>query len=345
VGVYLLDGFLQPNARHKEFIDHLKAIELYSSSIGIEKIYLVSGHGENIEDCPFEYFYLDYNLRLLVNSYKVKELPRHNNDNNKFLFLTGMPDRPNRIGLLSRYYDRKLLDQAEWSFFAPWTNTDKLWCRNYLNHYTDQQFNQFLTDCERSFDTRYQTAKAFYGGHGGESDVIWHDVVDIDWVKDPTYIDSKVYSATAFSVISEGPNFWNKDNFFITEKTWRTILHRHSFIFAGEPDQFRYIKQLGYRTFENYMLIKDYAYIEDENTRLDAVVTNTKYFLETYNQHAESILADLEYNYNRFFYHVEKQNNLLDTFKNELRVPEDDIKFYFESTGYNNIIRRIPDGF
>lgn len=344
IGIYLLDGFLQPKARHKEFISHLNEIKDYAKQLGIDEVYLVSGQGEHIDDCPFKYFFFDYNVRMVFNSYKdLNALPHYNPKNEKFLFLTGMPDRPNRIGLLSKYYDAGLLNFSEWTFFAPWTAVDKTWCREHLSRYNDQEYETFLKDCERSFDNRYETAKPFYGSYtSGNADVVWHDVVDTDWVQAPAHIDSSVYANTLFSVISEGPNYWHNDNDFATEKSWRTFLHRHPFIFAGHPDQFRYLKTLGYKTFEEYLPIKDYAYIEDEDTRLTAVVENTKYLL-AHREHDDAIRADTEHNYNVFFKHVEAQHNLYKHFKDNLGIPQSDIDYYFDKIGYTQLIRRIPN--
>lgn len=346
VGLYLLDGFLQPKQRYKEFISHLTQIKDYSCTIGIKKIILVSGHGENLENCPFDFFFLDFNLRMLINSYPdLNSLPNFSPENIKFLFLTGMPNRPNRIGLLSKFYDKSLLIDAHWSFFSPWTPADQIWCREYLKHYTDEQYEKFLNECERSFDHRYHTCKPYYGSYTStETSIIWYDVVKTDWAQAPTHIDSKVYKDTLFSVISEGPNFWTEDYNFITEKTWRTFLHRHPFIFAGHPDQFDYIKTLGFKTFEEYLLIKDYAYIKNENQRLDAIVKNTEYWLKNIKNNLSSIEKDIEYNYQMFFNHVKKQNEILKFLEYDLNVSSDEIKLYSGIKGYTDLIRRIPDG-
>lgn len=347
IGIYLMDGFLQPSVRYNEFLKHLNEIKTYAESSGIKEIYLVSGQGEELEGLPFEYFFYDYNVRMTINSYKhdLENLPRYNPKNKKFLFLTGMPNRANRIGLLGKFYDNDLLKNAEWSFFSPWAPEDKKWCRDHMHCYTDEQYEKFLNDCERAFDSRYETAKPYYGSYTSEdTKVVWHDVKETDWIKAPSHIDSKVYKDTLFSVISEGPNYWGLNNFFATEKSWRTFLHRHPFIFAGEPDQFRYLKQLGYKTFEEYLLIKDYAYIEDEDQRLDAVVKNTEDWLANRDKYVEEISKDVEHNYNMFFHHVKKQDELCEYFVNSLGVPKTDIDFYFDKFGYDHLIRRIPDG-
>jgi hypothetical protein len=346
IGVYLLDGFLYLSSRYEKFIRLLKPIVAYAKEKGIEKIVLVSGQGEFIDPLPVETYFIDYNTRMLYNSYKDKlnKIPKYESSFNKFLFLTGMPNRPNRIGLLSKFYDAGLLSHAKWSFFSPWTDLDKNWCRNYLSHYDDDKYERFLKDCEFSFDERFETAKPYYGSYNGDTELKMHDMVETDWVKSPTYIDSSVYKDTWFSIVSEGPNYWGNENRFVTEKLWRVFLHKHPFILAGEPKQFDYIKYLGYKTFEDYMLIKDYAYIQNENDRFDAIVKNTQHWLENKDKYIDRILTDVEYNYNLFMREIEDKDQILNMFEKEYNIPRTEIDYYFNGIGYDTIIRKIPNG-
>ena len=347
VGLYLLDGFLQQSHRPEKLVNHLNDIKDYALSLGIKELYVVSGHGETLEGLPVESFYFDLNLRFIKNSYKHEfdSLPSYNPDSSKFLFLTGMPDRANRIGLMSKFYDANMLKDAEWSFFAPWAPEDKHWCRNHLQHYTDDQYNQFLVDCERSFDDRYESAKPFYGSYTSqETTVDWYDVVDTEWVQAPAHIDPRVFDDIAVSIISEGPNFWSDDYYdFVTEKTWRAFLMKQPIIFAGWPGQFKYLKKLGYKTFEEYMIIPEYALIEDENERLDAVVKNTQHFLKTHQVYKDNILKDVEHNYNLLHEYIKKQDDLLTHFSNVLNISDTEISHYTEIQGYKNLLMRVPD--
>ena len=343
IGIYLLDGFLQPKANLKDFLTHMHDIKSHAAEQGISNIHIVSGQGENIKGLPLPYSFFDYNVRMIYNSYKDEKHPYYNPSNNKFLFLTGMPDRPNRIGLMSKFYDAGMLDKAEWTFFPPWTDVDRKWCRNHLDHYTDTQYDKFLKDCERSFDGRFETAKNFYGGYDGDTDIVWHDVVKTDWVKAPAHIDTSVFTNTLFSIVSEGPNYWDDDNAFATEKSWRCFYLRHPFIFAGHPDQFQYLKDLGYRTFEQYLPIPDYYKLPNENDRNNAIVENAKYLLE-HREHDDDIRLDTEENYLQFIKHVITQDNMLAKFKDEFNVPLEELDYYFEGLGYTQLIRSLPNG-
>jgi len=340
IGVYLLDGFLYHSHRFTQFVNLLNEIVSYATNLGIAKIIIISGQGEFIDSLPVEHHFIDYNTRMIYNSYSI-------NPNvvagNKFLFLTGMPSRPNRIGLLSKFYDAGLLENAKWSFFAPWTEPDKKWCRQHLSHYTDMQYEKFLKHCEYSFDDRYETAKPFYGTNNSNTDIQAHDMAQTEWCKAPAHIDSEAFNDTWFSVVSEGPNYWGDENRFVTEKSWRAILHKQPFILAAEPDQYGYLTSLGYRTFEEYLLIPNYGNIIDEDERLNAVVANTKHWIE--NKHLHNMQQDIEHNYRLLLKEFDDKNKLLSQFETDYNIPKSEIDFYFNGIGYDRIIRKIPDEF
>ena len=110
---------------------------------------------------------------------------------------------------------------------------------------------------------------------------------------------------------------------------------KHPFVFAGYPEQFNYIKSFGLRTFEEYMLIKNYAFIQDEEDRLDAVVANTKYFMENYKQHKEEIQKDVEHNYSVFISLADNNQ----TFISNLEITDSEKSYWFEQTGFSHLLK------
>ena len=281
---------------------------------------------------------------MVFQSYHGKEdlLPKWNSESDKFLFLGGVPSRHNRISLLSKFYDKKMLDNCLWSFFKPWTESDKLWCREALNHYTNDQYHQFLDNCDRSIDDRYQAAKDYSRLDG--KDLKNSDVHDKDWCKDPSWIDPRVFEETLFSVISEGNAYPPATDYrFLTEKTWRTIIMRHPFVFAGEPEQYHYAKSKGLRTFEQYMLIDDYADIQYEDHRLDAVLKNTEYFLKSAKNNQHQISEDVEHNYNVFIDVAKYNQELLSHLIKEYALPVEQIDHWFNRKSFVHLLR-IADG-
>ncbi len=337
IGIYLMDGFLPFESSY--FVDHINEIRKIGRKQGIERIIILSGHGEHIQGLD-DYVFLDYTLRMTYNAYKDSPEQSWNPDSYDFLLLGGSPSRPNRIGLFSKFYDKKLFDNAVWTFFAPWADNDKTYCRNYLRHYNDSQYDAFIKFCDRSLDNKYTDVKPFLGDYtNAGTDISFYDIVEKEWTKNIAYIEPLVFQQTCVSVITEGPNYWNDRNSFITEKTWRTIMLNHPFIFAGHPDQFRYLKLQGFKTFDDFMLIKDYAYIEDEDERLDAIVTNTEYFIANKNSCINEIQKDIEYNSIRLKEIINKQNRFLDDLENQFSISREDINYYVEKTGYDQLIR------
>ena len=135
----------------------------------------------------------------------------------------------------------------------------------------------------------------------------------------PLPYDHTLFEQTSFRVIAEtvfvshigGFNF---NDPWLTEKTWITIFNSHPFIMVGEVNTLSKLKQLGYKTFEDYLLIKEYDTLPDKD-RLDATVKNTGYWLEHLSDHKEQIQNDVEHNFKQFVtlaqVEIEKVNNLM----------------------------------
>tara|TARA_R110001606_G_scaffold390546_1_gene557627 strand:- start:325 stop:666 length:342 start_codon:yes stop_codon:yes gene_type:complete len=60
------------------------------------------------------------------------------------------------------------------------------------------------------------------------------------------------------------------DGVFISEKVYKPIAHRHPFIVAGLPGTLKFMRVVGYKTFDG-IFNEDYDTIEDDNTRLEAI--------------------------------------------------------------------------
>ena len=313
-GLLLMDGFLYRNP------------EMFPVDVPVK---LIAGMCEH-ED----HLYLNYYHRIVYNSFKNTRLPAWNSNAKSFLFLGGVPSRIDRINLLSKIYDAALLDTAVWTFFPPWTDSDKEWCRDALPDYTNEQYLKFISSCDKRIDDRYEQSKNY--SRITRDDWDEQDTYSQPWVKDLAWINPQVFADTLLSIISEGNAYDPATNYrFLTEKTWRTVAMRHPFIFAGYPEQFEYAKSLGLRTFEEYMLIKDYAYITDEHARLNAVVTNTKHFLENYSQNKDAIQQDTEYNYNLFISMGQEQELFLDT----LSIEESEKSYWFGQPGFSHLMK------
>ena len=78
---------------------------------------------------------------------------------------------------------------------------------------------------------------------------------------------------------------------YLTEKTFRAILHKRPFVILGAPGSVDQIKRLGFQTFDNFWSEK-YDLIQDPNDRIRAVVK----IIKEINSLSSDQLKDLMYN-------------------------------------------------
>lgn len=347
IGTFLLEGVLPydtDNIYNKILFLEIKKL---SDKYNLEVI-ILSGLGENFQrnKMPFKVIYTPYHLRISFNILSSINGNVEYNANDKFLFLGGVPTRMNRIYLLSKLYEQDLLLKGEWSFFIPSSQEDQDYCRNLLSHYSDIEYNNFLKKCTRSIDNKYQGVIKFlkdYAPYKQGDFEEWSKIVHTDFWKNPVYIDPEIYNRTSLSIISEGINFWSDDYDFITEKLWRAIIYKHPFIFAGHPDQFKYVKRLGFETFEKYMLVKDYAYTHNEKERIDLIVKNIDHFLTNQKRFQKELEHDISDNYNLFLKLANDQSLLLRSLKIEYNISDAEFAKFFDTHGWENLVRPIDD--
>lgn len=316
IGLLLADGFLYKhndewNSAYNKIID-------YAKSIGID-IKIMSGmsHKNNVccETISFNFY-----LHTVWNSYKDKKLKPYNPNTGKFLFLGGVPDRPNRIGLLYNLYKQGLLKHAEWSFFPPWTLEQK---ENSLKFFpSTKDYYDFIKFAERKIDELYDSSKTY-----GTGDI----PIGTAWTYDSAWIDPEIFYNTSLSIISEGhPGDENSNSEFMTEKIYRVFSQGHPFLLAANPSIFKHIKDLGFRSFENYFPDSDYAVDYPEEKRLEKLVENLKYFVSNDIDFAD----DVEFNKNHFYKLAKDNAAILEL----LDADRDDIDFYFNRKGFGHLL-------
>lgn len=310
IGLLLIDGFLyKVTPEFKTFVEELVA---KCNKCNVSKLVLVPGMCQQLS-LPCDILFFDYNLNIVYNSYKYEVVAESNINASKFLFLTGIPSRPNRICLTYKLWQVGLLEHANWSFFKPWTKQDSVVCRNLMSELTDDEYDEFLSNCENKIDNAYYDAKHYSNATGTQ--FVANQITETAFCKDPSWIEPSVFEQTGFSVISEGINDPNLNTMFLSEKTWRTILNRHAFVFSGTPDMYKYAKSLGLNMFEDFMLIKDYGSIKDTEQQLNAIVVNTEYFLKHKHEHTEAINQAIENNYIRMLELVNKNEQVVEILK------------------------------
>lgn len=310
IGLMLADGFIHENPG--------RLVERIAEEVDLVIIPGLAGTNTTYsKTIPF-----NFNLHTTYNSYKNRPTQNWNSLATKFLFLGGVPNRLNRIGLLNKFRKADMMDCAEWTFFKPWTEEQEDWCRSYTSDY-----DQLLTLC-RSIDHVYEASK-HYGTAPSAN----------EWTKDTAWIDPTIFNSTVLSIVSEGVNADDISSKYLTEKTYRVFVQRHPFLHASNPEMFDYIKELGFKTFENYMLIQDYAYLPNEADRLDAIVLNTKYFLENCNLCKDDIEQDIQHNYDLFFKLAEQNTKILNSIRDTYNVEQTELDKWFDQKGFGHLVR------
>ncbi len=103
----------------------------------------------------------------------------------------------------------------------------------------------------------------------------------------------KIYDDTFYDLITETNTGylnlcpWFTD-IFLTEKTWRSIYYKRPFLLIGNYQSLKYLKELGFKTFNNLLFDESYDNESNHEIRINRVLQENKRIIETYS------LADLQ---------------------------------------------------
>ncbi|MBC8421788.1 MAG: hypothetical protein H8E03_00050 [Pelagibacteraceae bacterium] len=123
-------------------------------------------------------------------------------------------------------------------------------------------------------------------------------------VKDET-VD--IYKNSYISLVTE--TFFYEDDYIITEKVYKPIIHYHPFLIMGSPYTLKHMKKLGFKTFDNWW---DESYDDelDNDKRFERVLNQALHFnnMELSDLHNLYIdmIPTLKYNYDL----VESRGNM-----------------------------------
>ena len=242
---------------------------------------------KKVVDMGIGIIYIDFFFWRVYQEIIVKQTnkanPQWNANADKFLFLTGKSNKINRVGLLWEFYKKDLLKHAIWSLYVQDKDREAT-IKTLANRGVELDVaNQFINEYQCIPDN---------------ADIIF-------WPDGGTHYggipyDDTLYANVKFRVISEtgfNPKKFKKP--WLTEKTWLTIVNCCPFIIAGECGSLDYLESLGFRTFKKYLELPDYDNLQDQGTRINAIVTNTASWL-TNSESVEEIRNDIGHNYNHF---------------------------------------------
>jgi len=187
-------------------------------------------------------YYLDFFLLRVFYKILVEEESTPatiwNSNSKKLLFLTGKPYKINRVRLLYKLVTKELIDQTTWSFACKNLNEINQ-SSVYINEMTHEEFTEFVKKYTNFPDKYFSPTGIPYGPY--------------------------LYKNKLFNLISETDfdRVWVAP--WITEKTWLTIVNCLPFIVAGEHKTLQRLQEMGFKTFEDYLLIPNYDNPDNAN--------------------------------------------------------------------------------
>jgi hypothetical protein len=193
----------------------------------------------------------------------------------KFLFLTGKPYKPNRIRLLYKLMQAGLKDKCIWSLPSESDDVTLIKIHQFLPELSRPDLDTFLQTFSRRLDKTL---------------IIPYDSI---------VYNASIYAQTCFSLVSE-TTFTSTTSPFVTEKIYKSILNKHPFIVAGDTNSLSYLNTLGFVTFERFLPIRNYDTIDSTENRLNALVTNAKYFISNIKKNAVEIEEMVNHNVDNF---------------------------------------------
>jgi len=228
---------------------------------------------------------------IITKNYQCQSLPNSTWSPNLMcgLFLAGAdPRRKNRIGLLKKLFDKGLLkDNMIWT--CPLLKEYYSTLINFFPNIDTAEFDNFISHCDK-----YATVvPGFYINYKSSN------TCDEGVLPSESQSLSDLYKQTNFSIVAETiyDNYQTNKSPFLTEKIYRTIYNKHPFILAAAPGYLSALKEMGFRTFENYLPQSHYDTILDDNLRLDIIADNVAAFPGAIIKYQDDINEDIEHNY------------------------------------------------
>jgi hypothetical protein len=219
----------------------------------------------------------------IIQEYKLNKI-------NQFLFLMNKTATIHRIGLLYKLRQRNLLTSSNYSFVMPndFTQTES---KKTLDCMLEAEDGQPLSQSQ--FDNFYIENKCILDLEYNEP--ILNKINYTHYTGIP--YNEKLFLDCNFQLISETHfdlTVW------MTEKTWLSIVNKRPFIIAAYPGFLNKLKQMGFKTFEEYLKVPNYDTVINNIDRLNAIVENVEDWLHNIDRHFEAIKRDVDHNYKLF---------------------------------------------
>jgi hypothetical protein len=241
--------------------------------------------------------YFNYDTWRYYNEIIVKKISptnlKWNANSDQFLFLTGKPEKQNRVRLLWKLEQAGLLDRCNWSFWYDQENLDVIGelIPEVPKDHLVTKLNSWLRNPDDIRMIQHGSSFHYPGIPYNET----------------------LFSDCRFRVISE--SIYTNDvpqgltNYWISEKTYISIFNRIPWLIAEQPGCLAWLQSEGYETFDEH-LIEPYDMILDGEQRLNAIVNNTRFWLQEM-PNPEQINQKVEHNYHRLVEQGQESENVL----------------------------------
>lgn len=261
----------------------------------------------NLED-RFEYFSYNYFLDYpwFIDKNKVPPIPKNDSTiEKKILCYNRRPHVHRKILVYEILNNSNILNNIVLSYGG---TTNKF-------HYGIHNFSEKIRNVERAkkINEFFQTME--FEINVDDKNLENNQASDFDY---------SMHHKTFISLVSETNA--NSDNLFFSEKIYKPIVAKQPFIIYGNPNSLKYLKSLGFKTFDKWI---DESYDSEIvfEKRLDMIIKlcediSNMNISDLY-QIREEMFSVLEHNYNKFF-----ELSDLNNFLNKL----------FKFKNYNNII-------
>lgn len=204
-----------------------------------------------------------------------------NHDTEKFLFLTGKPDKDHRVGLLYNLDQKGLLNKCTWSLHVHDINIKKsvkilerFGCKD-----PEEWIKRHLRNPDNIKITTHPTGDTFhYNG---------------------IPFDTRLYDNAKFQLISE-TTFNSKHPCWATEKIGLAIANKKPFILAGASGTLKALNDLGFITFDKFCLHNNYDLDLNDKSRMNKIVENVDYWIKNIETYREEINHAVDQNLKRF---------------------------------------------
>jgi hypothetical protein len=283
---------------------------------------------DQLEKCGAdEVVFLDFFLTLiylrLIKNQESKVRDRWSPDSNNWLFLTGKPNKENRLPLLYRLHQENLLDRCIWSLFVTENTIEQ--SKNCLTNLGERSAIEWLEKFLRNPD-----------------DIII-DKNNLHYSGIP-YGD--IYESCLFQLVPE--TAIHLTNPWITEKTWLPIINRCPFLIFGDSGSNEKLKKLGFYTFDEFLVDSDFDKSLPVDKRKDSIVRNIRHWLEVLPANSQLVNEIVEHNHHRLVELASKNIHQLEKIHQKYQMKKsifDMVRFVddIQHAQWHNWYQRIRD--